>query len=114
MARTNGVNVPNDIATTLGLDGIKGTLRSLSLAGGKDRTFEISVLPNNSGYLIVDGIPTASFIFRVDQNFHLVSAIIAEGPVKIRVMPISDATRDYAKEIKYWRLLIDNFHGGKT
>jgi len=100
--------VPTDVLGALGLS-ITGTLRSFALDVGKKGAYEISILPNNSGYLIVRQDDTSSRILRLDADFMLVSAITKTGPGAVTAMPISDANTFYSEEIPIWRKIIDKF-----
>ena len=100
--------VPKDVQSAFGLS-LNGTLRSFTLDVGKKGAYEISILPNNFGYLIVRQDDTSSRILRLDADFILVSAITKTGPGAVTAMPVSDTNKFYSEEIPIWRKIIDKF-----
>ena len=100
-------HMADTVATALGLGEISGTLRSFGVDAGKKGQYEISILPNNSGYVIVHQVTDSARIIRLDSNFAFVSAITRTCGNIPAAMPIPDANRFYSEDIATWRKIID-------
>lgn len=89
------------------LDG-KGSFK----ATGNRIGYELSVLPNNSGYLMGYNAPGGGYVFRLDMNFRLVSATHSNSTsAPPSALSLSDATRLYNKDVVVWREILDHARG---
>jgi len=109
----HGARLNPALISALGLTG-NASLRSFTLDIKNDAGYEISVLSDNSGYLIAHedhNKPANSRVFRIDANFELISAVTQIGNGPFSSMPISDANKFYAVDIATWRMIIDKLGG---